>query len=1729
MKKFCILTLALIISVSSVFAFGKKHTDDLKVEGSAIDGWNEEFSLKGKRPGKYNIVVNVRDIGGNITVGGPYNIFIDADSDLPVTGIINPLEGMNVQGNLNIVGTCYDDDAVDRVEIILDGDKENPVIAEGKEFWSYYLDTSEMEEGDHKIEVYAWDKKAPDENGEAEEAVKGKSVVINWKLNRRLPVSDISSHKMGTLVSGKQTITGEVSDGNGIKSLSYSVGNADVFQEIKLKKDKATKKCSFAFDLDTTKISDGAQVCWIKAKDELGGTGLYSFLFFVDNTDPEVSIIYPKADDIVNGRFSIAGIARDIVGLKSLKWKCADESGAIPVVRGNPYWCVDVDTRGKNASTVLFEIEAEDSIGNIARLSQKIAVNQDRDKPNISITEPVEGENYSNKVFLDGFAYDDDGIAEVHYKVDNGAEVVIPSKGTFFSSIENDIKMELKNGEHVLKAWAVDIDGISGDEASVKFHVTTETPSINIVSVAGSPYIPGQKIDPESGAMIKLSINPGPGIKKYVYQFSGIQPVEEKLDGKQKAPFTVDIPFTECGYGVTDLYFYVEDTLERKIETDLQFYVENLTVPRGNLETMKADVFDALPDGSSIYITDVGGKVYERGMKVIVPMGKDSEEEKFVTLNIESFEPLTAVSYSFNENAPKKIDFSQKPDSGVYSVRIPLKDAKPEYTAITVKAERGKQVPLNCTGVIAIARSKNSALIKDQKTLYWSNANYSQDGYYNIDQNNPMKGLANFQPPLSCEFVNDIPGLQLSVENDVVMVSAEKEGIYKNVRIRVVDADLREYISTPITVRADFGGPEIELMSPSDENLWIKDSLTVSGLCSDIHGISNVYYTFDGGASLFTLNLDRAHNIEGKIPFEQKIDTSMLQDGLVVFEIWAQDTLGKITKVQKIIQKDTTPPEIHVVLPEAGVTVNGETTIVFYIRDNVQVKAGYYVKPNGERVSLDVRPLMSFTVGTEEAPLGENMVFEFEDYSGNIARLDSWDFVIDLNGDKPQAFIYVPSEREVITTDFVISGIVLDDDGDSEIYFRIDNQPYQKVSEELSSNFSIPMYLSDFTDNEHTVTVYAVDQFGVKGDEFSRRFRVSIEEPKGYFVSPTIDQTVNGIIKITGRATDRNGIEKVQISLDNGNTFNDVVGQEFWEYDLDTRIYQDGTHVLFIKVWDNYGINGIYSTLINIDNTAPNIVLDLPVDGSKSSGQLFFSGHTNDNIGINSLTLSISSLDMKQVQVPPKLAHINLEPDAIVSKVIDISELSDGIYNVELCGVDAGGNTTRVSRNIELDKSVSASTVDILYPLNGEHVQGLFNLYGKINADKMRVQEADKIYAMLIIDDVQASDAIELPPTGFFKFELTPADLSAGRHRVLVRAMVAGQIVSSVEHYIIYTPWGPWVTIDNFNMGDFATDRPYIEGSAGYAMRESELMKLKNKKISSMEKKEIKEKTVECIEVSFDNGKTFQQVSETKKWRCRIENDDLAAGYHFMVVRAKMKNGEIAVTRTIIQIDKTPPYVLVVSPDEGQKFNDSIKFSGLASDNNVLDEITLSLRSGDKSSYEIPSFIQGLYFDWHFWGATLYDLGIGATFFNDIVKLQVQFGQYTQTQYNMMEKVFKNGNLTYQRYGGNIWGIKMLANIGDLPFSYFLGRNWDWLAARFAIGANFSNFSNTQSKKNQWLSAIIGQIEFPRITVPKQKMFKTFSFYVEGQCWFIPTDVESEVTIKSVETQISGGLRINLF
>jgi len=340
-----------------------------------------------------------------------------------------------------------------------------------------------------------------------------------------------------------------------------------------------------------------------------------------------------------------------------------------------------------------------------------------------------------------------------------------------------------------------------------------------------------------------------------------------------------------------------------------------------------------------------------------------------------------------------------------------------------------------------------------------------------------------------------------------------------------------------------------------------------------------------------------------------------------------------------------------------------------------------------------------------------------------------------------------------------------------------------------------------------------------------------------------------------------------------------------------------------------------------------------------------------------------------------------------------------------------------------------------------------------------------------------------------------------------------------------------------------------LSGRAGFTLSAEDEEILADKQADKTLKAEIQNKSLAGIELSYDNGKTFFPVSVSRNaeydWRFRLETGEMVEGMHYLIVKANMKNGDTAVTRTLIQVDKTPPVIRLIAPHSGGVYNTSIEYTALASDNVALKSMSYHLRKGDKAAYEIPGFIQGLYFDTVIppfirqisnkapiifaGGATYWDIGFGLSFFDDNVKVQVQYGLMTQKLY---ESLGAEGAV---RYGGNVLGLKLLANLYTLPFASFAGPDWEWLKASFAIGANFSLFDfsrqgYTQSGTPTWMSALITQIEFPKVTIPKRTNFRTFSMFTEGQLWFVPTDVDAaEYNIETVIPKVILGLRMYIF
>lgn len=2051
-RSIAFLIFTFIVSTCALFSSGKKELEEISVQN--LESWQESFPIEEKKPGTYNIMVTANDKGGNTTVVGPYNIYIDPDSDLPVSGITNPQNGMRVPGNLNIVGTCVDDDAVSYVEIVLDGNEERPLRAEGKEFWSYYLDTSKLEEGLHSVAVTGVDI-----NG-----TRGETVYASWHLDRQQPVTEINSHAIGELVSGKIRLEGEVKDGNGIKNLEYSLDGGTTFEEISVKYNKKEVKWTFSLNINTKDLEDGPQVCWFRSEDTQGSIGVTSFLFFVDNTKPDVVIITPAENESVNGLFQVAGSAYDVIGLSSLSWQFEKESGEFELIPGNPYWFKEFDARDINSKKVNFSISVVDKAGNVTTVKRTIPIDKEADLPVVEIVEPEidpaskTGPSFEDEFYLRGIVKDDDCAAELHWYVDKGGEEhIVETEGFFYADIFGSLPEKLTVGKHDLYYYGVDINGTVGKTSSFPFEVKGDSPVIELTTVTeringkntDSEYVPGMELHPEREGVLKGTISSDCGLTEISWKLNGRDEGSKTLKGS-KGSTSYEIPLENAPWGlvqvevtaidiyersVTEKYFVYRTNLSKNrdpaaivfsdstcadgvitfadtnkvsgyftggkavsvtlepddgfataklsgnsivltstgktgksspakviVTTDKDlvyessaltfnvevlppdliinqtslldgfnnvfvsgcaleagsrpkrnkltadeikeegeysgditveyrviksadnigdwkklslygegdFFVElkssafdegiaiiefaaqragskksikaaavkkvsplpqpdptdpkakapvaanpaiqwiegeqlyftcyyqdllsftSLTIGKENLVSTDIDFlfpeagaipYSFFPAGkstaeiklanvkeknfslkkeitrpgeASAFIDSVNGTNYTSGMQVELPAPGSKNQDSSMKVYIKSGLPVTSCTYSIggassSSGKVQKVtweDGTQVP--GEYEVNIPLKDMEAVSTEITVNFIVNKTDSLSLSGTISVVRALPEAGADDKEKIYWIEPLNKDRTYgYSLGKNECLYSYVNVSAPYKVSVNSEQEGLSTEINGKTVLVKAKQEGIYEDVSLTITDSEGIEYESSKISFIADYSSPAVTVLSP-ENHAWLQDSVTISLDAKDPNGIKSVEYSIYDGSNWKKIEVDEkgAYSIDASI--------KAFQDGLLPLDIRVTDNSGKVTLKHLTMAKDTTAPVITTILPEPGASVNGKTLFVVKAEDNGRIVSGKCVLPftaevleeetdtdtdtdteretdsevpaipetQKEPVVIDLgnKNVSALIIGTEEAPLSSELYFSYTDAAGNVADYESRSYTIDLEADKPRVEIHLPEDDAVLITDFTVSGIIYDDDGDSYVWFSIDDQPPVR-SKEAASNWSFDIKLEDLDDNEHTITVFAEDILGVRGDSVQKTIKVSREEPHGEVLTPTLDESLSGRIAVTGSASDGNGIKLVQVSIDNGNTWQDAVGTEEWSYSLDTRVIQDGTHVVFLKVWDNYDIQGLYSSLINIDNTAPDINLELPVDDMcLKTGTLTLSGHMSDNVSLSKLYVKIRNMDLSQPEIPEELAYKELDIEQILNCDIDISSLPNGFYNIEVTGEDAASNVTRVSRNVMIDSRAEPVVLNLLYPFDGEHISGNFSIYGNAETE-------EQISNLSLLMDGKELTSTSITETGHYVFMLTPEQVSDGLHTYKVRTTLNdGAVIYSAEQSFTYTSSGPWVAVTGFVMGDFAIDRPFISGEAGYILTDAEIEALNSKETSKYEKKLIQQKSLEKVEISLDNGKSFSYVGNKPEWKFRIENDEYGEGSHHIIIRATMENGETAVTRTIFQIDKTSPEVKLITPNEAGRYNEKIDFAGLSSDDVSLRDVTLSLRSGDKSNYEVPSFIQGLYIDAHVWGVTLFDVGFGLTFFDDNVKLQFQYGQMMQEQFDFMRGLFGNGSQPL-RYGGHVFGAKLLANIASLPFSYFFGPDLAWLSASFALGANFSLFTQTQSNKPQILSAVLGQIEFPKITIKDRSMFSTFSLYTEVQVWFIPTDIDSAVEINSIVPQISLGLRANVF
>jgi hypothetical protein len=1459
----------------------KKELSELRKNFETADGtfnWNYNFDISDKkryRPGKWNIVVKAVDNDKNESNEEAINVIIDPKSDIPSLNIINPVKNMRVPGNLRVVGTAFDDDAIDKVVLFIDGAKDENICT-GKDFWYFDLDTSEMKDGFHSLKVRAYDV-----NG-----VSSKDYGVVFQLDRKKPSINVDTIKSGSIVSGFINVGGDASDDNGILSIEYSTDGRMTFEKIPSVKylNRENTKASWNVKVDSNALKQGIQTIWVKATDKTSSESFYSVTVIIDHTKPVITIDYPKAKSSTGSAFKIMGGIKDNIGVSKLfisyegnGQKSKFEEVGLNV--GNPYWIYPIKLSVQKKSQFTVTAKAVDIAGNISEFSTPITVDPDIDKPVLKLASLKKNDRFTTSLGLSGTIAANDVMKELNVRIINEGsktpvfEQVYPVTCNYSVDVDISDTEKFADGKYYVELKASNVDGISSDTVKENFIIERTSPSFDgetIKKWAGKAF--ADRID------LPLAVFKNGGLKNVRYSVFDIRTnsvlVESKVlkfkESKNSGKYDVDNikeDFSKLRQqGETEKLLGVRIEAEDFINNDTKIIVPVI------LDFTSPSVSDIAVDPKS-------------GMKEDATLDiKDNLKLKsvLIELTVSGKKVVNSINLSPDElkagytgELELKVREADAKSNNEYTLNITARDIAGNETKKSSRIFFTSSEPSSYKIGINVSENENFPGLNDPVVL--------------LDGNDA--GLDSFDSTLYCLVPSSLKSFYLVYESQKKdLVPADGDiGIYsykfsddekKSINKLKFEADFFGITSKDAMKKFgvynfynDRSYPKLNILWPSGY-MYFNNSISIYGTASDDSNELTASYSIDSESN-FTdvvfanngilktetvcdldplkrnnrINLSRYFEANGitvkqdEKLFKINLPLSDLTDGEHYVIIKVRDKSGKEVTRKFTEIFDNAAPELNIWNPKEDEPVNGEITLSGEAKDNfkladvVLMKNGKEIIANGNYFWDSPYNLNNLN-GVDYAKL---VVQDIKiglfavDFAGNKTNMER-NLKLDVSSDMPEVFINSPAEEGQRFTDVVeLGGIAVDDDGIKYVQYRIDAQTNGKTDDSVNGvawerldmepgnpNWNKKIQGNDFKSGYHVLEVQAVDLNDLKSKIVKIGFHMDRENPVITINDPANGAYIKGQTVISGKAGDPNGIDTVEISTNYGWSYVKVQGTENWKYDLNTNTVPDGSLRVLIRAKDKAGSDAFSFVLYNVDNKSPELEIMTPKDAGRVNNVFKVEGRVNDNIGIEWVKAAVVLSDDKNKNLEDQFFLVKGNGKGsfafdVDSKKLDILKRYQAIVRVR----DFAGNITEKSVSFYVDPESDIPMVQLDQPQAEQHVTGeTIDFYGTAYDDDGIDQVSIKI------DD---GEEIKANGTVAWNYSYPAVDLTPGIHKVTITAKEktgansTGKSSVPIVRSFYYDESGPIIQVLSHVNGEPMEHRPYMTGNVQYYEKNLEL------------------------------------------------------------------------------------------------------------------------------------------------------------------------------------------------------------------------------------------------------------------------------------------------------------------
>lgn len=437
-----------------------------------------------------------------------------------------------------------------------------------------------------------------------------------------------------------------------------------------------------------------------------------------------------------------------------------------------------------------------------------------------------------------------------------------------------------------------------------------------------------------------------------------------------------------------------------------------------------------------------------------------------------------------------------------------------------------------------------------------------------------------------------------------------------------------------------------------------------------------------------------------------------------------------------------------------------------------------------------------------------------------------------------------------------------------------------------------------------TKTVYAKfkDTLGNESVVYSASIILDTAPPPTVITSPISEAFIAGSsCTITGTAYDRSGsgLQKVEVSVNGGETWVEATGTTDWSY-IWTPMPADGRYAIKTRSTDNSGYvqNPVTSIWVTVDNTVPASVIATPANNAVLSG-------TTCNITGTASDGSGSGLQKVEVSAD---GGVNWAlATGTTNWSCNWSLPADGAYTIVSRATDNAGNVQGTSTGTLVIVDKVPPTAVIVNPVNNSTISGtVYTIAGTVN-----VGSGTSVQKVEVSVNGGATWALATGTTSWSYNWTLPADRT---YTIMSRTTDAAGIIQSpaTSSAVIVNKVPPTSTITSPANGAILSGASCnITGTAS------------NSSSSSVWK----------VEVSVDGGTTWALASGTSNWS--YSWTPLSDGTYAIWSRATDIAGNIQSSATIISVlvDNNPPTSTITTPANGALLTGTTySITGTASD-----------------------------------------------------------------------------------------------------------------------------------------------------------------------------------------------------